>query len=213
MRQEAYRELRRLIVEGQLGPGERLNDKHIAVWLEVSRTPVREALTRLTDEGLVEMEPNRFTRVRPLRGADADEGYPIVAKLAGLAAGLVTDGGALSQPRLDALADAAERFEWAMLREDPADMIAADDDLHSLLARASGSSLLESLLDRLVPRLRQLELAAGPALSVADDPHTGLVQALLAGRAADASRIVEREWRMRGERVAEAFRRLLSAGA
>ncbi len=207
MREEAYRELRRLIVEGDLAPGERLRDKHIAAWLGVSRTPIREALTRLTDEGLVEMEPNRYTRVRPLRIADAEQGYPVVAALAALAAARASQAGSLSQARMAALALAGERFEWAMLREDPAEMIGADDELHSLLAQASGSSLLEAQLDRLVPRLRQLELTAGSAPLGPHDPHAGLIDALESGRAEDASRTVELEWRARGERVVEALRR------
>ena len=71
MREEAYRELRRLIVDGQLEPGEKVRDREIAGWLGVSRMPVREAITRLADEGLVEMAANRFTRVRPLSAQEA----------------------------------------------------------------------------------------------------------------------------------------------
>ena len=55
--------LREAIVDGTLAPGEQLHDEELCGWLGLSRTPVRDALRRLRDEGLVEMAPQRFTRV------------------------------------------------------------------------------------------------------------------------------------------------------
>ena len=51
------------IQDGTLQPGERLNDDELVTWLGVSRTPIREAIAKLVDYGLVEMEANRYTRV------------------------------------------------------------------------------------------------------------------------------------------------------
>lgn len=54
------------IQDGTLQAGERLNDDELVAWLGVSRTPIREAIAKLVDYGLVEMEANRYTRiVRP----------------------------------------------------------------------------------------------------------------------------------------------------
>lgn len=66
LRDEVHDRLRTAIVDGTLMPGERLRDEELSRWLRVSRTPIREALTRLARVGLVELEPNRFTRVSPL---------------------------------------------------------------------------------------------------------------------------------------------------
>ena len=63
IRDIAYARIREEILAGQFGPGERLMDDALVGWLQVSRTPIREALARLTADGLVEMEPNRYTRV------------------------------------------------------------------------------------------------------------------------------------------------------
>lgn len=60
---EVYARLGEAILDGRLAPGERLRDQELAEWLGVSRTPVREALQRLARTGLVEVSPNRFTRV------------------------------------------------------------------------------------------------------------------------------------------------------
>ena len=58
-------------------PGERLNDAELAQWLGVSRTPVREALTRLEESGLVQTKPGRYTMVSPLdiQAAKAAQSY------------------------------------------------------------------------------------------------------------------------------------------
>jgi len=66
LRDTAYAKLCEAIVNGTLTPGEALHDDELCGWLGLSRTPVREALTRLRDERLVEMEPQRFTRVAPV---------------------------------------------------------------------------------------------------------------------------------------------------
>ena len=58
-----YARLGEAILDGSLAPGERLRDHELAERLGVSRTPVREALQRLERTGLVEVAPNRYTRV------------------------------------------------------------------------------------------------------------------------------------------------------
>src|SRR3954447_10904271 len=71
LRDRAYTTLRDAIVDGTLQPGERLRDQELTEWLGLSRTPVRDALSRLEQDGLVETEPQRLTRVAALdpRGA------------------------------------------------------------------------------------------------------------------------------------------------
>ena len=63
LRDTVREQLKQAIMEGTFEPGETLHDKELQDWLGVSRTPVRDALNELTRMGLVEMEPNRFTRV------------------------------------------------------------------------------------------------------------------------------------------------------
>lgn len=60
---EAYVRIESAIMDGTLEPGERLRDADLVEWLGISRTPIRHALDRLAEQGLVEMERNRFTRV------------------------------------------------------------------------------------------------------------------------------------------------------
>ena len=76
LRDDVYRRLRDIIVDGSLAPGEQLRDVELAAWLGVSRTPVREALLRLQQAGLVAALPGRSTTVasmdtRAARAAEA----------------------------------------------------------------------------------------------------------------------------------------------
>src|SRR5438067_10360445 len=80
-RDEAYERIRDWIIDGTLRPDEILRDHDIAQSLGVSRTPVREALRRLEDEGFVETALNRWTRVAPLDLLKAIETYSVIAAL------------------------------------------------------------------------------------------------------------------------------------
>jgi hypothetical protein len=85
LRDTAYDALCTAIVSGTLAPGERLHDEELCSWLGLSRTPVRDALGRLEDEGLIETAPQRYTQVTPLRAADAQHTFPVLAVVHGLA--------------------------------------------------------------------------------------------------------------------------------
>lgn len=71
LRDVAREKIRDAILDGTLKAGELLNDDELQRWLGVSRTPIREALNELARVGLIEMEPNRYTRVA-LRASDED---------------------------------------------------------------------------------------------------------------------------------------------
>lgn len=65
--------IRDAIIDGTLEPGERLHDDELIAWLQVSRTPIREALGDLVRAGLVEMAPNRYTKVATPKAEEAVE--------------------------------------------------------------------------------------------------------------------------------------------
>ncbi|PCN49050.1 GntR family transcriptional regulator [Curtobacterium sp. 'Ferrero'] len=83
------------IMDGTLLPGERLNDDELIAWLGVSRTPIREALSQLARAGLIEMAPNRYTRVTT---PNPDEVVEALQTLGVLFGGVVR----LAVPRLNA---------------------------------------------------------------------------------------------------------------
>ena len=65
-RAQVYRQLQDWIVDGTMQPGERISDQDVAEYFSVSRTPVREALQLLSEQGFVRVEPSRGTHVSSL---------------------------------------------------------------------------------------------------------------------------------------------------
>jgi DNA-binding GntR family transcriptional regulator len=121
---EVYARLGEAILDGNLAPGERLRDHELAERLGVSRTPVREALQRLERTGLVEVAPNRYTRVTTPNDKVQADVFEFVGYLMGIAVRMAV--ARCSDEMLDdALSDAD-----AMIR-------ASREDDHGELARAS----------------------------------------------------------------------------
>lgn len=95
LHQEVAVRLRQRIVEGQLAPGAKLNERELAELLNVSRTPLREAIKMLAAEGLVELLPNRGAVVAQMSAQDVADTFEVIAGLEGqsgeLAAQRITD--------------------------------------------------------------------------------------------------------------------------
>ena len=85
LRDDVYRRLRDGIVDGTFAPGEQLRDVELAGWLGVSRTPIREALQRLAQAGLVVAEPGRSTSVTSLDLRATRDAQAVVASMHHLA--------------------------------------------------------------------------------------------------------------------------------
>ncbi|ADV67014.1 GntR family transcriptional regulator [Deinococcus maricopensis] len=88
IRDEVYGHLRDLIVRGELTPGEKLAEIDLCARLGVSRTPIREAIQRLVQEGLLDASANRGVRVRRVTAQEARDAYRVRETLDGLAAEL-----------------------------------------------------------------------------------------------------------------------------
>jgi DNA-binding GntR family transcriptional regulator len=107
---EVYTRLGEAILDGQLAPGERLRDHELAERLGVSRTPVREALQRLERTGLVEVAPNRYTRVTTPNDKVQADVFEFVMYLMGNAVRMAV-ARCSDEVLADALVDADEMVE------------------------------------------------------------------------------------------------------
>lgn len=194
MRDQAYAALCDAIVSGTLAPGEQLHDAELCDWLGLSRTPVREGLSRLEDEGLVETLPQRYTRVSPLDRRDVQQLFPLVASLHALATGLAVPR--LVRDDLHALDAENEAFVRALRAADAEKAYAADDRFHAVFVRASGNVEIARVLDRLAPRMRRLERVCAETLpgrrSVAQ--HQAMTARAAAGDAPGAASAVRENW-------------------
>ncbi|WP_019181984.1 GntR family transcriptional regulator [Microbacterium yannicii] len=137
---EVYARLGEAILDGRLAPGDRLRDQELAEWLGVSRTPVREALQRLERVGLVEVSPNRYTRVSlPNQKTEVDT-FELVAYNMGVAVHMAAtrcSDEVLAQTlgRLDAVIDASRV-------DDPARLAVESHQFFREVTRASGNIAL-----------------------------------------------------------------------
>jgi DNA-binding GntR family transcriptional regulator len=95
LHQQAALRLRQLIVEGDIAPGAKLNERELAEQLQVSRTPLREAIKMLAAEGLVELLPNRGAVAALLSAQDVADTFEVIA-------GLEEQSGALAAERIAA---------------------------------------------------------------------------------------------------------------
>jgi DNA-binding GntR family transcriptional regulator len=194
LRDDVYRQLRDAIVDGTLAPGESLRDGELAEWLGVSRTPVREALLRLAESGLVVARPGRSTEVAvveegPLRGA-----RDVVAAMHELAARVAVPR--LYPEQIEAMRAANERFAAAIEAGDADAAVAADDAFHDVLITAAGNAALTAVLERYTPVLRRAEVLR--FLSVdrfsSADRHARLIELCAAGDADGAAALAFQTW-------------------
>ncbi|MBE8522180.1 GntR family transcriptional regulator [Amycolatopsis sp. H6(2020)] len=178
LRDEAYDRIRRAIVDGTLPPGAPLRDGDLADQLGLSKAPVREALRRLTDDGLVDQKPQSYTRVSEVMSPDVLDAREIVRVLHEFA---VRQAAAKCRPAdVAAMRAANDRFANAIEARDIAAAVRADDELHDIPVRLAGNAAVAATLDRYTPLLRRLEHARfSSALAWNSvERHTKLIDAL-----------------------------------
>ena len=198
LRDDVYARLRDAIVDGTFSPGEQLKDQDLAEWLGVSRTPVREAILRLSAAGLVSAAPGRSTIVAPLEGHAIRDAQSVVAAMHRLAVELAV--ARLTAADLAAMRAANADFAAAMRAGDADSALAADDAFHAIPVAAAANSAIVTVLDQFTPVLRRLERLRFASLtgraSVA--LHTRLVDLCEAGHTAAAAEVSHETWQSLG---------------
>jgi DNA-binding GntR family transcriptional regulator len=205
LREDAYVRLRDAILDGTFAPGEQLRDAELCRWLGLSRTPVREAIARLAEQGLVESAPNRWTRVAPLERRDAREAFQVVAALHALAAELATP--LVTEVDVRSMRAANRDFAAALRRDDIDGAIAADDAFHAVFVRAAANTELARTLERLTPRVRRLERARFASLAgrFSVKQHDEIVEIAREGVADEVAVKVRYNWLSLGSLVEQSF--------
>jgi DNA-binding GntR family transcriptional regulator len=156
-RDEVHQRLREWIVDGTLCQGEVLQDEKIAEQFGVSRTPVREALRRLEDDGLVETAKNRWTRVAAISVVASIEIYAIIQALETFA--LEHSFFSLNSEDLHHLKKANKMMLEATQSRDVSAAISADETFHQVWIAKLQNVELSSLIAQLKLKLRRAELA------------------------------------------------------
>ena len=147
LRDVVFNTLRQAILIGELKPGERLMELHLADRLGVSRTPVREAIRRLELEGLVTMIPRKGAEVARITEKSMSDVLEVRRTLAALCAELACDR--ITPESLAALKKACDHFEQCVGTHDAKKIAEADVSLHDIIVEATGNQRLIQMVHNL----------------------------------------------------------------
>ena len=180
--------LRDRIINGDIQPGTRLNEVHLSRELEVSRTPLREALFGLTSENLVVEIPRRGFFVAELGVDEIRELYvirqlldPAALKMAGI-------------PDADCLRKLRQLNERIRKAKTPSRIVELDDQWHLMLIENCGNQILLGMIKQHMVRTRRYELAymrESKNVGVATEEHDKILDALEQRRLAAACKLLQ----------------------
>ncbi len=153
---QAYQELKRIILGRQISPGENLNEGELAGALGVSRTPVREAINRLEKEGLVEIIPQRGAFVVQVSAKDVWELFLIRENLEGLAAKLAAER--MDEKNLARLESCVQGFTEPFNEQDIKRYSREDFKFHQTIVSLSQAKRLIQLVSSLHDQIRMFRL-------------------------------------------------------
>ncbi len=177
-----YERLEEEILSGSLARGTPLGEIALSTRLGVSRTPVRGALHRLAEDGLVEQQPNRGAVVLGINREDLIDIYDIRMRLEGLASASAAKR--ISDEELRELSDSVELSEFYIKRNDTEHLKQLDTEFHSIIYKASGNRLLNKTLSELHKKItayRKLSLAVPGRLVKSAEEHREILLAIKAG--------------------------------
>ena len=198
--------LRDLIIEGELAPGARLNERALCDRLGISRTPLREAFRLLAAEGLIELLPNRGATVMVLSGADIRESFEVMSALEALSGELAC--------RHITPAEIAEikALTFEMLashaREDLPAYYRVNRQIHDRLNLAARNRLLTRTYRTLNLRIQNLRFRSNfdrEKWNRAAGEHADMVEALEARDGARLAAILRTHLHRKGEAVLDAL--------
>lgn len=192
------------IATGKLLPGTHLDEVELATRFGVSRTPIREALSLLLGEGLVENRPRRGTVVAQASPQRLVEMFEVMAELEAMCARLATRR--VTDAELQSLQAVHEKCRAAADQRDPDAYFYANEEFHRALYRASHNAFLADQAQALQRKLRpyrRLQLRVRNRVQRSFEEHGSIIDAIQAGDADAAMMAVRNHVIVQGERFAD----------
>jgi len=184
----AYAQIKDLILCNEVMPGQKLHHQELSDRLGVSRTPVREALTRLVQEGYVSFLPNRGFTCKEIRLQEAEELYDLREALEAFAVEKAVQNS--TDDALDALSTKMNLYGADVRRRFSRERLIYDQDVHLEIARLSGNDTLTRMLTQVFERIilkRRTDGLYDPVRGLtAHQEHLQLLQAMKRRDAAQA---------------------------
>lgn len=160
LQEQAYQALKTAILSGELAPGQRLVEVQLAKQLQVSRTPIREAMQLLEHENLIANDANDTLRVATISVTDAAQLYDCRIALEQLSVTEACQNASKSQLKeLEQMVEQAEK----LVKSKPTQLTSfrlldLDYRFHQLIAKSSRNPWLVSLLDRVFDKMQLLRM-------------------------------------------------------
>jgi DNA-binding GntR family transcriptional regulator len=181
LHEQVAQRLRTMLVEGHIAPGAKLNERELAQVLQVSRTPLREAIKMLAAEGLVELLPNRGAIAVSLSEADILHTFEVMAGLEGM------NGELAAQRITDAEVSEIKAMHLEMLaaytRGDLSNYYRLNAQIHRAINAAAKNPVLTATYTQVNARLQALRFRSnqdGAKWKRAVKEHEKMVEALAA---------------------------------
>lgn len=179
LEESVYLKLEEEILNGTLKPGDMLAEISLSKRLGVSRTPVRAALHRLSEEGLTRSEPNRGSEVVGVSSEDLIDIYKIRIRLEGLASAEAAER--IGKEELMRLRESVELSEFYLEKRDTEHLKELDSEFHSIIYAASGNRHLNKILSELhrsIKTYRKLSLTVPQRLELSVKEHREILAAI-----------------------------------
>jgi len=156
LRDVVFNTLRDNILRGELEPGERLMEIHLADKLGVSRTPIREAIRKLELEGLAVMTPRKGAIVASITEEDLRDVLEVRTVLEGLAVELACEK--ITEEEIIVLKNAMDGFRKEIGSKDPTKIAVKDVAFHDIIYKATGNNRLIQILYNLREQMYRYRL-------------------------------------------------------
>ncbi len=208
LRETVCETLREAIRNGTLEPGERLMEVQLAEELGISRTPVREAIRKLEQEGYVIMMPRRGTYVSSVSVSDIKEIFEIRSALESLSTGLAARR--IEPDELEKLRALLAEIEGHIQNRDMDKIVETDIKFHGLLYRVSRNERLVAIIGNLkeqLARFRTLSMSYPGRLQETLEEHRAMVEAIAAGDVEAARDAADRHMERAEETLLKALRK------
>lgn len=186
---QAFDYIRQRILTFQLSPGVKISDEEVAQALGTSRTPVREALNRLSEQGLVESRPNRGFTVKAFTRREVEDHYILRETLESLAVELTIKS--LDKEKIRSLQELVRTYPSLMKSQDLVRFNDADERFHDFIARYSGNSALYEALKNLQGRIRiirRYDHIRSSSFQETFEEHSGILNAMIQGQVTKAKK-------------------------
>lgn len=190
LEESVYFTLEEEILSGELRAGDTLTELSLSKRLGVSRTPIRAALHRLAEEGLVTFAANRGATVTGVSADDLVDIYKIRMRLEGLASAEAALK--ISDSDKKRLYDSIELAEFYIEKQDAEKLKELDSEFHNIIYKASGNRLLSKILSELhrnIKSYRKLSLSVPERLKSSIAEHREILDAISRGDSESADRL------------------------